>query len=99
MKIKMGETCFTLDSSIATKEPLFDFFKDLGFELIKEPSFDEPNFSRAATFTNNDGLTFDVVWFRNLAHIRIGEWGKAFFEKLVYQDNRLIYPKLRPRNG
>jgi hypothetical protein len=68
------------DNTTETKEQLFNFFLKLGFTLIKKPTFNETNFHRSATFTNNDGLTFDVIWFRNLAHIRIGEWGKAFIE-------------------
>ena len=83
MKIKsieMGKVYFGLDDSIETKEPLFNFFEQLGFTVVKKPSFDEPGFNRTITYTNNDGLTFDVIWFRNLCTISIGEWGKAFIE-------------------
>jgi hypothetical protein len=76
----MGEVYFQLDNSTDTKESLFDLFKQLGFILLKEPKFGEAGYFRTATFTNNDGLIFDIIWFKNLAHIRIGEWGKAFVE-------------------
>ena len=76
----MGKVYFELDNSTETREPLFDFFEQLGFTIVKEPSFNEPGFYHTITYTNNDGLTFDVMWFRNLATIRIGEWGKAFIE-------------------
>lgn len=79
-KVEMGKVYFKLDNTIETREPLFNLFLKLGFTLVKTPSFNEPNFYRSATFTNNDGLTFKVIWFRNLAHIRIGEWGKVFVE-------------------
>jgi len=78
--IEMGKVYFELDNSTETKEPLFSLFEKLGFTLVKKPSFDEPGYYRTATYTNNNGLTFDVIWFRNLAHIRIGEWGKAFIK-------------------
>lgn len=78
--VEMGKVYFELDNSTETREPLFDFFLQLGFALVKKPSFGEPGYHMAAQFTDNNGLTFDVIWFRNLAHIRIGEWGKAFIE-------------------
>lgn len=79
-KVEMGKVYFKLDNTTETKESLFNFFLKLGFILVKTPSFKEPNFHRSATFTNNDGLSFEVIWFRNLAYIRIGQWGKAFVE-------------------
>jgi len=71
-RVEMGKVYFELDNTTETRDSLFDFFIKLGFAIVKKPKYNEPNYCRSATFTNN-GLTFDVIWFRNLAHIRIGE--------------------------
>lgn len=78
--VKMGEIYFKLDNTTETKEQLDNFFLELGFTLVKNKPLGSELFNRVSQFTNNDGLTFDVIWYKNLSHIRIGEWGKAFFE-------------------
>lgn len=79
-QVKMGEVCFELDNTVKTHEQLIEFFKSLGFILIKNESLGNEIFNRTSQFTNNDGLMFNIIWFKNLAHLRIGEWGKAFIE-------------------
>jgi len=78
--VKMGEVYFELNNTTDTKEQLDQFFIDLGFQLLKKKPLGDELFNRVSRFTNNDGLEFDIIWFKNLAHIRFGEWGKAFFE-------------------
>lgn len=78
--VKMGQVYFELNNSTETKEQLDQFFLDLGFQLVKKKPLGDELFNRVSRFTNNNGLEFDVVWFKNLAHIRLGEWGKAFIE-------------------
>lgn len=79
--VEMGKIYFELNDTTKTKEELDEFFISLGLRLIKKkPLGDELFFSRVSNFTNDDGLEFDVIWFKNLAHIRFGEWGKAFIE-------------------
>lgn len=78
--VKMGQVYFELNNSTETKEQLDQFFLDLGFQLVKKKPLGDELFNRVSRFTNNDGLEFDVIWFRNLAHIRFGEWNKAYIE-------------------
>lgn len=79
-RANMGQIYFQLNDTTDTKEYLNQFFIDLGFQLLKKKPLGDELFNRVSRFTNNDGLEFDVIWFRNLAHIRFGEWGKAFVE-------------------
>lgn len=78
----MGKLYFELNDTTETHEQLINFFtEDLGFELIKnKPLGNETYFNRVSQFTDNNGLVFDVIWYKNLANLRFGEWGKAFFE-------------------
>jgi len=78
--VVMGQVYFELDNTTETKEKLSQFFIDAGFELLEKKLLGNELFSRVSRFTNNDGLEFDVIWFRNLAHIRFGEWNKAYIE-------------------
>jgi len=78
--IEMGKTYFELNDTIDTHDSLIEFFKDLGFELIENKSLGNEMFNRVSRFTDNNGLTFDVIWFKNLAHLRFGEWKNNFVE-------------------
>lgn len=79
-RVNMGQIYFELNNTTDTKEQLEQFFIDLGFQLFEKKPLGNELFNRVSRFTNNDGLEFDIIWFKNLAHIRFGEWGKAFIE-------------------
>ena len=70
-RVNMGEVYFELNNTTETKEQLNQFFIDLGFQLLKKKPLGDELFNRVSRFTNNDGLEFDVIWFKNLAHILI----------------------------
>lgn len=78
--VQMGVTYFELDDTVETHEKLIQFFKDLGFTLVKNKPLGSELCNRVSQFTDNNGLEFDVIWYRNLAHIRFGTWGKSLFE-------------------
>lgn len=78
IEYKMKECYFELDNTTETKDKLYQFFTDLGFRIIPKTAKNE--FNRGETFTNDNGFTFDVIWFRNVSTIRFGTFGKAFIE-------------------
>jgi len=80
MRIEMGNSYFKLDNTTATKEKLDAFLSDLGFEKVKRESTNLDDYDRCSKFTDGKNLTFDVIWYRNLCHIRIGKWGESFIE-------------------
>lgn len=79
MEVEMGKTYFALDNTTETQEPMIEFFKSLGLDLFERVE-GFCGYSRESIFTNHRGFMFSVIWYRNLAKIRIGEWGGAFVE-------------------
>lgn len=79
-RTEMGKVYFELDNSIETKEKLDQFFVDLGLTIVKNKSLGDEFFNRVSQVTDNDELTFDVIWYKNLATIRFGGKGTAFLE-------------------
>lgn len=85
----MSNVLFRVNNCISTKKDLNKFFINQGFRLIKNKSLgDEVGIKRVSEFTNDKGLTFDIIWFKNLAYLRIGEWGKGFIE-IAFTEIRL----------
>lgn len=79
--VLMGVTYFELDDTTGTRDQLIQFFKDLGFTLVKSESLKhEKPFERIFHFRDNDGLSFRITWYINLVHMRFGTWGKSLVE-------------------
>jgi hypothetical protein len=79
-KYEMGIRYFKLDNTIETHEKLIQFFIDMGFNHLIDKPLGNEMFNRVSTFTDDKTLTFDVIWFKNLAHLRFGKWGESFVE-------------------
>jgi hypothetical protein len=77
MTVEMGNTYFMLDGSTGTKQPLIDFFVNSGFRLVENS---DPEDYHTFCFTDDKGLDLEIVWYRNLSHIRFGNWDNTFCE-------------------
>lgn len=75
----MGEVYFKLTGGTETKEILEQYMVSLGFEIV-DKNLDKYGFSRTTTYKSKGGFKFKTVWFVNLCHIEIGEFGDCVFE-------------------
>jgi len=76
-----GKMYFKLDGTIESKERLISFLETYGFSVVKwKPLGISETYNRVTELKHKNGLTFDIVWFINLCHVRVGEWGKGILE-------------------
>ena len=80
-KTESGKMYFKLDDNTNSRERLISFLETYGFTVVKEKPLGTNEFyNRITELKHKNGLTFDIIWFINLCHVRIGEWGKGIIE-------------------
>lgn len=78
MSIEMGKRYWRLDGSTATRETLISTLESFGLTAVKEHSIGDELFKRVVDWQSQNSIQFSTIWYVNLCHIRIGEWGGDF---------------------
>ena len=92
----MGKSYFKITGEGKNKEQLDKFFMDLGFRTVENKAYGEEVFKRAAIYTDDNGVTFTIIWYINIATVRIGDWGKP---TIIDIDFDKIQGSYLPKSG
>lgn len=81
MNIEMGKVYWQLDDTTSTYDTLKTTLESFGLVAIRQkPLGSEISFKRVTDWQTPSGVLFSTIWYKNLCHIRIGEWGGDFAE-------------------
>lgn len=75
MKVEMWKVYWKTDDTTETFETLKSTLESFGIVAVNQkPLGDEFGFNRVIEWQTPCGISFSTIWYKNLCHIRIGEW-------------------------